>query len=82
MRNLTHRRVLAGYLSLLIAYGAANALQDFWLEQIVKRDLVAWQFPYMLQPTASWASLGIAAGATLIYGTLLRPGAVLDRAAP
>jgi hypothetical protein len=81
MGNPTRRRILAGYLSLLIAYGGANALQDFWLEQIVKRDLVGWQFPYMLQPRASWAFLGILAGAALIYWTLLRPGAKLDRAA-
>lgn len=73
MRNPTHRRVLAGYLSLLISYGAANALQDFWLEQIVKRDLVGWQFPYMLQPRASWAFLGILGGSALIYATVLRP---------
>ena len=79
MGNPTHRRILAGYLSLLIAYGGANALQDFWLEQIVKRDLLGWQFPYMLQPKASWAFLGIVAGAALIYGTLLRPGAIFDR---
>lgn len=80
MGNLNHRRVLAGYLSVLIAYGAANALQDFWLEQIVKRDVVGWQFPYMLQPRASWAFLGILAGAALVYWTLLRPGATFDRA--
>ena len=67
------RRILAGYLSLLIAYGGANALQDFWLEQIVKRDLVGWQFPYMLQPRASWAFLGIVTAAALIYRTVLRP---------
>ena len=79
MANQTRRRILAGYLSLLIAYGGANALQDFWLEQIVKRDLVGWQFPYMLQPKASWAFLGIVAGAALIYRALLRPGAILDR---
>jgi hypothetical protein len=82
MRNLSHRRVLAGYLSLLIAYGGANGLQDFWLEQVVKRDLVGWQFPYVLQPKASLAFLGVAAGAALIYATLLRPGAILDRTAP
>ena len=56
------------------AYGGANALQDFWLEQIVKRDLLGCQFPYMLQPKASWAFLGILAGAALIYWTLLRAG--------
>jgi hypothetical protein len=33
----------------------------------------------MLQPKASWAFLGIVAGAALIYGTLLRPGAIFDR---
>jgi N-acetylglucosamine-6-sulfatase len=72
MGSQAHRRILAGYLSLLIAYGGANALQDFWLEQIVKRDLVGWQFPYMLQPKASWAFAGILAGAALIYWTLER----------
>jgi hypothetical protein len=79
--NRTRRRILAGYLSLLVAYSGANALQDFWLEQIVKRDLLGWQFPYMLQPKASWAFLGIVAGGALIYALLLRPGAMLDRAA-
>ena len=72
MSNDVHRRLIAGYLSLLIAYGGANALQDFWLEQIVKRDLVGWQFPYMLQPRASWAFLGIVAGAAVICPILLR----------
>jgi hypothetical protein len=79
IRNLAHRRLLAAYLSLLIAYGGANVLQDFWLEQIVKRDLLGWQFPYMLQPRPNWAFAGIVAGAGLIYVLLLRPGAVLDR---
>lgn len=75
MSNVVHRRLVAGYLGLLIAYGGANALQDFWLEQIVKRDRVGWQFPYMLQPHASWASLGIVAGAALISPILLRTAA-------
>jgi hypothetical protein len=79
MRSLGHRRLLAGYLSLLIAYGGANALQDFWLEQIVKRDLLGWQFPYMLQPRASWAFAAVIAVAALVYVTLLRPGGALDR---
>jgi hypothetical protein len=79
MRSVRHRRLLAGYFSLLIAYGGANALQDFWLEQIVKRDLLGWQFPYMLQPKANWAFAVIVAAAALVYVTLLRRGA-LDRA--
>jgi hypothetical protein len=79
MRSLAHRRLLAGYFSLLVAYGGANALQDFWLEQIVKRDVLHWQFPYLLQPTASWAFAAVIAAAALVYLTLLRPGARLDR---
>lgn len=63
--NGTRRRLLAGYLSVVIAYGGANALQDFWLEQVVKRDAVGWQFPYMLQPKASWAFVTILAVAAL-----------------
>jgi hypothetical protein len=78
-RSPGHRRVLGAYLSLLIAYGGANALQDFWLEQIVKRDVLAWQFPYMLQPKASWAFAVVLAAAALVYTGLLRPGAILDR---
>ena len=80
--NMAHRRVLAGYLSLLIAYGGANALQDFWLEQIVKRDAVGWQFPYMLQPKTSWAFAIVLAAAAVIYMSVMRPGAILNRAGP
>jgi hypothetical protein len=80
VRSLGHRRVLGAYLSLLIAYGGANALQDFWLEQIVKRDALGWQFPYMLQPKASWAFAIMLAAAVLAYVGMLRPGAILNRA--
>lgn len=78
VRGETRRRLLAGYLSLLAAYGGANALQDFWLEQIVKRGLVDWQFPYMLQPRASWAFAAVLGAAAIAYLALLRPGAALD----
>jgi hypothetical protein len=74
-----HRRIIGAYLSLLIAYGGANALQDFWLEQIVKRDLLTWQFPYMLQPKASLAFVFVLVAAAIVYAGLLRPGAILDR---
>lgn len=79
LRSRRRRRLLAGYFSLLIAYGGANALQDFWLEQVVKRDLFSWQFPYMLQPRTNWAFAAILAAAFVVYLALLRPGAVLDR---
>ena len=38
------------YLSLAFAYGAVNFANDFWQEQIVKRDWSDWQFPSALEP--------------------------------
>ncbi|MGH3130771.1 MAG: hypothetical protein ACRDNX_08140, partial [Gaiellaceae bacterium] len=34
---LSHKVIVSFYLALMLAYGAANAAQDFWLEQVVKR---------------------------------------------
>ena len=31
------RAVVGAYLALMLAYGLANAVQDAWLEQVVKR---------------------------------------------
>jgi hypothetical protein len=38
------------YLSLAFAYGAVNFANDFWQEQIVKRNWSDWQFPSALEP--------------------------------
>jgi hypothetical protein len=38
------------YVSLAFAYGAVNFANDFWQEQIVKRDWSDWQFPSALEP--------------------------------
>ena len=61
--------------------GAPTRSRTSGPSRLAKRDLVGWQFPYMLQTKASWAFLGTLAGAGLIYRMLLRPGAILDRAA-
>jgi hypothetical protein len=62
------RRFLAAYVSLLFAYGVANAVQDFWLEQFVKRDWVDWEIPTLLRPglEPAWGVVVLAALATYL----------------
>jgi hypothetical protein len=42
--------VLTGYVGLMLAYGAVNMAQDFWLEQIVKRGWTDAEIPPALLP--------------------------------
>ncbi|MGH3104729.1 MAG: hypothetical protein ACRDN6_11610, partial [Gaiellaceae bacterium] len=51
------------YLALMLAYGAANAAQDFWLEQVVKRGWTERGIPSVLNPKLSlgWAVIVAAA---------------------
>lgn len=50
------------YVSLMLVYGLANALQDFWLEQIVKRGTTSLEIPTLTVPeaSASWAAMLVA----------------------
>lgn len=61
------RLALAAYLSLMLVYGVANAAQDFWLEQVVKREWTDERLPTVIRPAFSveWAVLVLAAA--LIY---------------
>jgi hypothetical protein len=72
MRRTGLRRALTAYLSLMLVYGLANALQDFWLEQLVKRGATDLTLPSMLRPeaTPAWAAVLAVAGA--IYVALSR----------
>jgi hypothetical protein len=47
------------YLGVMLAYGLANAAEDFWLEQVVKRDWAESRLPSMLHPALSpaWAAI-------------------------
>jgi hypothetical protein len=47
------------YLSFLLVYGLANATQDFWLEQIVKRGWTTAQLPMVLAPSVGpgWGAI-------------------------
>ncbi len=66
------RNALTAYLSLMLVYGLANTLDDFWLEQVVKRGTSDFQFPGMLQPTVSVAWLLILSAAAGVYALLRR----------
>jgi hypothetical protein len=47
------RSLLTTYLGFLFVYGTANAFQDFWTEQIVKRGLTTHEIPIFLAPSLS-----------------------------
>jgi len=69
----TWRRTLAGaYVALMLVYGLANALQDFWLEQVVKRGWTSDRIPSLLHPAPSWAWAAMIAAAALAYVLLFR----------
>ena len=61
------RNALGFYLALMLVYGLANALQDFWLEQVVKRGATSLQLPSMIRPSLSPAWAAILAAALLIH---------------
>ena len=67
---LRHRplRIATGlYVALMAAYGIANAANDFWFEQIVKRGWTTWTIPNVLYPKASIAWALIVLGAAALY---------------
>ena len=66
------RLATAAYLSLMLAYGLWNAVQDVWLEQLAKRGTVAVEIPGVLRPDLSLAWLLLLAGAAALYAVLIR----------
>ena len=61
------------YIGLELAYGLANAVQDGWLEQVVKRGWTGFEIPSVLHPAASLAWLGIAIAGAVFSTLVLRP---------
>jgi hypothetical protein len=64
------------YVALLLTYGLANALQDGWNEQLVKRGTSDSKLPSVIRPDLSAAWLGILLGAVVIYAVLFGVGRV------
>jgi len=64
---LAERRLARGWLWLLLVYGAVNCAQDFWYEQVVKRDWTSRSIPGALEPRLHWIwAVMLALGAALI----------------
>jgi hypothetical protein len=53
----------SGYLTLMLAYGVTNAVQDFWLEQVVKRGWTEHAIPDVLRPELepTWGAVAVCA---------------------
>jgi TolB protein len=67
------RAAASFYLGIMLAYGLGNELQDFWFEQLVKRDVLSFALPSVLQPapTLAW---GVVLAAGLLFGALFLRG--------
>jgi len=66
MASRVRRIAFTAYLSLMLVYGLANALQDFWTEQLIKRGTTSVTIPSLIRPAASWAWVAIISATFLI----------------
>jgi hypothetical protein len=66
-------RNLRAYLSLMLVYGLANALQDAWNEQLWKRGWVDAHVADVIRPDLTLGWLAIVVGAALVYRLWFRP---------
>jgi hypothetical protein len=57
LSRVARTAILQAYVALMFVYGSANALQDFWHEQLVKRGTTSTDVPSVLLPRASVAWL-------------------------
>lgn len=71
------RLLVRAYVALMFAYGLANAVQDGWLEQVVKRGWTSRTIPSVLLPELSlgWAAIVFTAAVILAVSTLASPSA-------
>ena len=56
----------------MLVYGIANTIDDFWLEQVVKRGWSDYVFPGMLQPALTLGWVAIVTGAVGVYALIRR----------
>jgi hypothetical protein len=70
------RTLLAFYLALMLVYGFALALEDFWLEQLVKRGATGHRLPNMIRPELNPAWGALLAAAALVAWAFVGLGRV------
>jgi hypothetical protein len=66
-------RLLRAYLSVMLAYGGANAIQDAWNEQLWKRGWLDTALPSVIRPELSLGWLAILVAAVGIYAGWFGP---------
>jgi len=60
------------FLALMLAYGAANMLNDGWLEQVVERGWSSTTVPSVLSFSANWLWLAVLLGASAVWSLWFR----------
>ncbi len=73
MRRPHLRLALAAWLAPMLVYGLANALEDFWLEQLYKRGTTELRFPAMQRPDLGLEWLVFVLASAALYAFLTRP---------
>lgn len=73
------RGALGPYVALLLVFGTANAAQDFWTEQVVKRGLVSYELPRFTAVSVDVKWLLLLVITIGVHRTALRPGGLLAR---
>lgn len=58
--------VVRALLALMLSYGIANAIQDWWLEQVVKRGWTDTEIPSMILPRPTWGWGAILLGMAVV----------------
>ena len=72
IHHRTFRGVTCFYLGIMLAYGLGMELQDFWLEQLVKRDVLSYALPSVTQPGPTIAWLIVLLAGLLFGGLFVR----------
>jgi hypothetical protein len=72
LSRLRLTRAAALYLSLMVAYGIGNMLNDGTLEQIAERGWTSGTFPDVLRPHANWGWLFVLAATAVIWALWFR----------
>ena len=65
--RLPRPRIMDAYLSLMLAYGIGNLVNDDWLEQVVKRGWTSHEVPSLILPAANWGWPVVLVGAVVIW---------------